>query len=257
KTLSGRYRLEELIAEGGFGQVWRSTDLQLDRRVAVKITTLNCLDEARRVARLKHPGIVPVHDVGNDDGLCYIVFDLIDGATLAEHIAQSPPDPREAARLIAEIADRLEYAHRRGIIHRDVTPTNILLDADGKVHIADFGIAAADQEILDAARAGSGTLAYMAPEQLNLDVAQVDGRADVYSLGVVFHLLLSGRLPFAASSPSALQRSILRDDPPEVEDVPAELNRIRAACLSKSPADRPRSAELLARELRAFLKSAS
>ena len=163
-TIGGRYRLERLIAEGGFGQVWRATDTALERPVAVKVTTLECVSEARRVASLKHHGIVSVHDVGHEGGYCFIVFDLVEGTDLARRIRESRPSWEEAARIVAEVAGHLHYAHEKGFVHRDIKPANILLDEKGRPVLADFGIAVTECELRHEAMTSTGTLAYTLDE---------------------------------------------------------------------------------------------
>jgi eukaryotic-like serine/threonine-protein kinase len=257
-TIGGRYRLEGLIAEGGFGQVWRATDTALQRPVAVKVTTLECVGEARRVARLKHHGIISVHDVGHEGGFCFIVFDLVEGTDLGRRIQESRPGWQEAARLVAEVAEHLHYAHEQGFVHRDIKPANILLDEKGRPVLADFGIAVTECELRHEAMTSTGTLAYMSPEQLTTS-GQVDARTDVYSLGVVLYELLTGRVPFTDWTLAGLRRRILSADPQPVRSfngaVPPPLEDICMKCLSKAASDRYASARELAKALGVFLKS--
>ncbi len=257
-TVGGRYRLERLIAEGGFGQVWRATDTALERPVAGKVTTLECVREARRVARLRHHGIVSVHDVGHEAGLCFIVFDLVEGTDLARRIQERPLGWQEAARIVAEVAGPLHYAHEQGFVHRDIKPANILLDAGGRPVLADFGIAVTECELRHEALTSTGTLAYMAPEQLTA-AGQVDARTDVYGLGVVLYELLTGTVPFADPTLAGLRQRILTDAPQPVRSrdgaVPPELERICMKCLAKEASDRFGSARQLAEALTAFLNA--
>jgi serine/threonine-protein kinase len=257
-TIGGRYRLERLIAAGGFGQVWRASDTALQRPVAVKVTTLECVSEARRVARLRHHGIVSVHDVGHEGGYCFIVFDLVEGTDLARRIRESRPGWEEAARIVAEVAGHLHYAHEKGFVHRDIKPANILLDEQGRPVLADFGIAVTECELRHEAMTSLGTLAYMAPEQLSAG-GRVDPRTDVYGLGVVLYELLTGTVPFADPTLTGLRKRILSEDPQPVGslngEVPPELERICMKCLSKAAADRYGSARELAEALTAFLKA--
>jgi serine/threonine-protein kinase len=256
--VGGRYRLEGLIAEGGFGQVWRATDTALERPVAVKVTTLECISEARRVARLRHHGIVSVHDVGHDAGHCFIVFDLVDGTDLARRIKERPLGWEEAARIVAEVAGHLHYAHEKGFVHRDIKPANILVDEKGRPVLADFGIAVTECELQHEAMTSTGTLAYMAPEQLTVG-GKVDPRTDVYGLGVVLYELLTSTVPFTDLSLTGLRRRILTEDPQPVRSlngaVPPPLEHICMKCLSKAASNRYASAGELAEALGAFLKS--
>jgi len=195
--LSGRYQLQNLIAEGGYGQVWRAIDSALERPVAIKLTTLPCVQEARRVASLKHQGIVSVHDVGNQDGFCFIVFDLVEGTDLAERIRLQRLPWREAVEIVALVTDYVGFAHRRGYVHRDIKPANILLDQGGTPILADFGIAVTRTELEQQVTTTLGTVAYMAPEQLTADVS-ADSRIDIYGLGIVLYEALTGQVPFRA-----------------------------------------------------------
>jgi hypothetical protein len=258
--LGGRYRLDGLIAEGGFGQVWRGFDEELHRPVAVKVAKSPrqgtddeeaLLVEARKAARLKHPGIVPVYDVGRHDGGYFIVSSLIDGQDLGALLRQKPPPVSAAVRIVAEAARHLHHAHRQGFVHRDIKPANILVDSHGHVFVTDFGIAlTGDDGRRDDA---CGTLAYMAPEQLLGGAGGVDARTDVYSLGVVLYQLLTRRVPFEAETPAGLREQILRQQPRPPRSlergVPREVERICLKCLAKAPADRYPSAEALADDL--------
>jgi serine/threonine protein kinase len=256
--LSGRYQLQNLIAEGGYGQVWRAVDSALDRPVAIKLTTLPCVQEARRVASLKHQGIVSVHDVGNQGGFCFIVFDLIEGTDLAERIRQGRLPWRETVEIVAQVAEYVGFAHRRGYVHRDIKPANILLDRDGTPILADFGIAVTRTELEQQVTTTLGTVAYMAPEQLTAD-ATADARIDIYGLGIVLYEALTGEVPFRARTLWQLREKILSEDPASVTvlapELPAVLDSICRKCLAKSPADRYSTAEELARDLRELLDS--
>jgi serine/threonine-protein kinase len=256
RIVGGRYRLERLIAEGGFGQVWRAMDTALQRPVAVKITTLECVGEARRVASLRHHGIISVHDVGHEAGLCFIVFDLVEGTDLARRIRENRPDWQEAARLAAEVAGHLHHAHEKGFVHRDIKPANILLDEKGKPVLADFGIAVTECELRHETMTSIGTLAYMAPEQL-IAGGQVDLRTDLYGLGVVLYELLTGSVPFTDTTLAGLRMRVLSEDPQPVRslnaEVPPELEQICLKCLSKAARDRYTSARELQEALTDFL----
>ncbi len=221
----GRFELREVVGRGTFGAVYRAYDTGLDRVVAVKVPgpgqltgdreAARFLREARHAARLRHPGIVPVHEVGRVDGTCFLVSGFIAGTTPAERRARGPMSPREAAR----IAEALEYAHGQGIIHRDIKPSNILLDAQGNPYLTDFGSARHVEAEPTASTDGRlcGTPAYMAPEQVQGGDARGDVRSDIYGLGVVLYELLTGEVPFRGSL-----RMVLMQVPEEEPRRPAK-----------------------------------
>lgn len=252
----GRYRLDELIGDGGFGQVWRAFDTELHRNVAIKIprpdriSTPNKIEqfiqEARRVAQLKHPGNVPIYDVGRDEERCYIVSDLVEGKNLAEVMLDGLPSQEEACRIVTEVARVLNHAHDLGFIHRDVKPANILLDEQGKTFLTDFGIAATVEELADDERPSVGTLAYMSPEQVAGEL--VDPRTDIYSLGVVLVELLTGERIGASNDPASLLESA---------SIPAELKAVCRKCLTEDRDDRFQKASELAEALAGLGKKAS
>jgi serine/threonine protein kinase len=262
----GRYRLDELIGQGGFARVYRAFDTWLERSVAVKVPRLDrrvtvpqvdlCRLEARKVARLKHPHIVAVHDVGQDGDNCFIVSEWIDGANLAARIQAGPLSWHESATIAAEVAEALEHAHRMGYVHRDIKPANILLDPQGQAYLTDFGIAVVEEELLSGS-GGAGTLPYMAPEQLDERLGPADHRADLYALGVVLYELLTGNHPFRGGSPVELRLRILAGAPPPPRTieplVPEVLQGVCLRCLARRPEDRYQSAGLVAAELRAVL----
>jgi serine/threonine protein kinase len=268
RMMAARYRLDALIGQGGFGRVYRAFDTWLERPVAVKIPRVDrpvtvpevdlCRLEARKVARLKHPNIVTVHDVGQDGGTCFIVSEWIEGSDLATRIKGDRPSYREAARIVAEVAEALGQAHRMGYVHRDIKPANILLDHQGRAYLTDFGIAAVEEELLRDVDA-AGTLPYMAPEQLGEDLGPVDHRADIYALGVVFYELLTGRRPFRAATTRGLREQAIAGNPqpPRSIDssIPEELERICLRSLARSQADRQQGADMLAADLRRFLET--
>jgi serine/threonine-protein kinase len=196
--------------------------------------------EAEAVAALAHPGIVPLRASGLlPDGKPYLVFDLIEGGSLRDVLAaHGPPSPRRAARLVVELGEALGAAHARGILHRDVKPANLLLDREGALCLADFGLALArDHERLTASNELAGTLPYMAPEQLRRGEEQ-GPPVDVWSAGVVLHELLSGRLPWPTPTGPALYAQILNFEPPRLEGVPEGLAEVVARCLAKLPEER-------------------
>jgi serine/threonine-protein kinase len=266
RTLAGRYRLDRLLSEGGFGQVWQGFDLELQRPVAVKIPKPSrrfsaeeverFMAEARKVARLRHPGIVAVHDICRESGAYFFVSDLIDGTDLAARLRQGRLPPDQVARLVSEVARILAYAHGQGLIHRDIKPANILLDPQDNPLLTDFGIATTEQELLNEPQRTLATLAYASPEQVSGKV--IDARSDLWSLGVVLYELLTGRLPFDDPDPVALKEMILSHEPPSLRSldpaIPKALERICQKCLAKSPAQRYASAQELANELNAFVQ---
>jgi serine/threonine-protein kinase len=195
-----------------------------------KLNTGDLLEEARKVARLRHPGIVTVYDVGQHDGEPFIVSDFVSGTTLSD---AGPFIPQAAAHLVAEIAESLHAAHEQGCVHRDIKPANVLIDQRGRPLLTDFGIATASGEpsVLIA-----GTLPYMAPEQLGDDPAKGDPRTDIWSLGVVLYELLTGKLPFDAPSPAKLSEQIRGHVPLPPRgiksDIPPALEAVVLKCLA-------------------------
>lgn len=255
RTLSGRYRLDELIAEGGFAQVFRAYDTELQRTVAIKVPKPSQLEskesfqaEARRVARLKHDNIVPVYDVGLEGDACFIVTEYVEGGSLADRLGKGKPSCDEATRWVAEIAEALEYAHLNGIFHRDIKPANILIDANGRATLADFGIAQSANKTGRFAPS-LGTLRYMSPEQLEGKAA--DHRSDIFSLAVVLYELLAGRIPYSSSEPNVLRKEIVLGTPTSWPDaISGDLKSICQKALNRSPHQRHASASQFAAELR-------
>jgi serine/threonine-protein kinase len=265
----GKFQLIEMLGAGSFGAVYKARDTQLGRLVAIKIPRGGSLGtaeerqrflrEAKSAAQLKHPHIVPVHDIVHDSGITYLVSDFIEGHTLAQLMAQRRPGHKEAAELLASVADGLQYAHDQKIVHRDIAPKNILIDAAGRPFITDFGLARRDEGSMAVTLEGQvlGTPAYMSPEQASGQSAKVDGRSDVYSVGVILYEMLTGTPPFSGSVRMVLHQ-VIHDEPrlPRrlSERVPHDLETICLKCLHKQPARRYASAGALADDLRRYLR---
>jgi serine/threonine-protein kinase len=266
-----RYEVRAELGRGGFGRVLRCYDPVLDRDVAVKVlhpeaagSSLDAeglLREARAAARLQHPNIVPVHEVGNHEGACFIVMELIDGETLERAASREAVSPRRAAEIVRDLARAADVVHRAGIVHRDIKPGNVLLGPDGRPRLTDFGLARDSRgETLSRAGEWKGTPAYMAPEQLAGDPAKLGPAVDIYALGAVLYRLLAGRPPFLAETPLHLQRAVVSEAPTPPRTlrraVPLELEAIALRCLKKEPEQRWKSGEALAEALDRFLAGA-
>ncbi|MEZ4457495.1 MAG: serine/threonine-protein kinase [Gemmatimonadales bacterium] len=261
EVYQGEFEIVGLLGTGGFAAVFRARDPVLERDVAIKVVDLTgtsaagnrdrFLEEARTVATVEHPHIVPLHRAEIKGDLLCLIMRLVPGRSLAERIAEGPLAPADAVRIAREVAQALAAAHRRGVVHRDIKPENILLDDAGHALLTDFGISLVTGR--DSARVPGmaiGTPQYLSPEQALGEA--VDGRADVYSLGVVLYEMLSGRLPFEARTTAALLSKQILEQPPALEqvrpDLPAALVTATSHALAKAAGARP-TAEAFAAEL--------
>jgi serine/threonine-protein kinase len=282
ETIS-HYRVLDRIGAGGMGEVYRAHDPRLNREVALKVLPSSFSREPDRLARferearaagaLNHPNILAIYDVGSQDGMPYIVSELLDGETLRDRMASGTLTVRKAVDLAAQVAEGLAAAHGKGIVHRDLKPDNVFITRDGHAKILDFGLAKLTQReaasgdgtaaptttMLTEAGTVVGTVSYMSPEQLL--GATLDHRSDVFSFGVVLYEMLSRRRPFDGDSRAQIIASILRDEPAPLSDpghpVPSALDRVVRQCLEKRPEERFESAHDLAFMLRAVSASMS
>ncbi|HZI42656.1 MAG TPA: serine/threonine-protein kinase, partial [Gemmatimonadaceae bacterium] len=250
-----QYEIDGEIGRGGMSVVYRARDRRLNRPVAIKVLPPELAHdpairtrftrEAQTSAQLAHAHIVSIYDVGERDGLAYIVMAIVGGGNLAMLLTSEPRQPiDEVRRLLAEVADALAYAHLRGVIHRDIKPDNILLDeSSGRAMVTDFGIARAIEASsrLTVTGIAVGTPAYMSPEQAVGD-REIDGRSDIYSLGVLGYQMLAGRLPFSAGNSMALLLKHVSEAPPSISslrpETPKVLRETIERALAKSPEDR-------------------
>jgi hypothetical protein len=264
RRLEGRYELEDEIASGGMGTVWRARDQVLGRPVAVKVLhdhlarDPDLFDrfrlEAVAAARLTHPTVVRVFDTGVDGGVCFIVMELFEGKTLEAFLEERGTlQPEEAVRIVRSVLQGLGHAHRQGVVHRDVKPGNILIDRDGYVKVTDFGIAKAAFAGDDLTTTGNllGTSRYLAPEQVT--GGPVDGRADLYATGIFLYEALTGRTPFQGDTHIATATKRLTEDPvpPRAlrSGISRELEAVILRALARDPDERYRSAEEMAEAL--------
>src|SRR5262249_6898936 len=265
----GRFELLGVLGHGAFGTVYKAHDPELDRPVAVKVPRAGnlagpqeldrFLREARSAAQLRHPSIVTVHEVGQRDGLPYLVSDFVPGVTLADQLSARRPGFREAAELVAAVADALQYAHEQGVVHRDIKPSNIMIGDDGRPCVMDFGLAEREAGEITMTVEGQvlGTPAYMAPEQARGEGHAVDGRGDVYSLGVVLYQLLTGELPFRGTQRMLLHQ-VLNDEPRPPRSLNDRIPRVRETiglkAMAKEPARRYQTARDFADDPRHWLQ---
>ncbi len=262
-----RFQILDLLGEGRHSTVHRAFDPTLERQVALKLTRDDAprssrarerfLGEARALARLKHPGIVAIHEAGRDGDRLYLALDLIEGRGLEEVLGDGRLSFRRAAEIAADLAEALAYAHGLGIVHRDVKPANVRIDVGGGVHLMDFGIASRPESTDAASEAVAGTPAYLAPEQLDAGRGHALPAADQYSLGAVLHEMLCGRPPFDGPAASVLARARAQE-PPAADAVDPRVPRALAEICRKATARKPDrrypSCQDLAADLRRWLR---
>src|SRR6266542_1384827 len=271
----GPYEILGAVGAGGMGEVYKARDTRLERTVAIKVLPAHLSSseegrlrferEAKTISQLSHPHICALYDVGNQDGVEYLVMEYLEGETLAERLLKGPLPTDQALRYGIEIADALDKAHRQGIVHRDLKPGNVMLTKSG-VKLLDFGLAKAVQPASSAAALTSlptegpaltaegtilGTFQYMAPEQL--EARDSDARTDIFAFGAVVYEMATGQKAFSGRSRASLIGAILKDEPPLISTVqpmtPPALDRVVRTCLAKDPDDRWQSANDLKREL--------
>jgi len=266
----GQYELLSEIGRGGMGVVYCARQEGLDRTVAVKMILAGHLaspehvrrfhSEAKAAAKVRHPNVVHIHEVGQLHGQDYFAMDYIEGDSLAERIGKGPVDVSTAVELVGAVARAVEHLHRRGIVHRDLKPSNILLDGSGQPYVTDFGLAKVFGPGSEKTATGvvTGTPSYMSPEQASGRSAEVGPGADIYSLGVILYELLTGRPPFRGENPLDTLMGVLGREPTLPRRlnprIPHSLELVCLKCLAKSPDDRYASADALADDLERFVR---
>ena len=268
----GVYRLTRRLGRGGMGEVWLAHDTALKRDVAVKLlpgeissnerAVKRFLREARSAAKLNHPNVMTVHQIGKHRGRIFIVMELVEGGSLADELKKAGPlGWREATEVVRDAARGLAAAHARGLVHRDIKPSNLMRTGEGVVKVVDFGLARAQKETLEVTRPGGviGTPAFIAPEQGR--GRNVDARSDLYSLACTYYALLTGRVPFPGDTSSAVIYQHVHEPFPDalqiVDDLPDAIGRILDRGTRKDPIDRYQSAEEMIADLEAALSGAS
>ncbi|MBI1310736.1 protein kinase [bacterium] len=264
----GDYELEDEIARGGMGIVYKARQVSLNRTVALKMIIAGRLasaadieqfySEAKAAAALNHPGIVQIHEVGQIGDQHFFSMEYVAGQTLAQRLIDGPLPPEEAAVLVANVADAVEFAHSAGIVHRDIKPANIILDASGHPHITDFGVALYNEGgTTIESSTPVGTVSFMPPEQAAGDLDLIGPASDIYSLGATLYCLLAGHPPFRAANPSDTLVQVISREPIPLrrlnDRIPIDLETITAKCLEKDPTRRYPNAQELALDLRRFL----
>lgn len=272
--LIGHYELISLLGAGSSGEVFLARDRRLGRLVAVKVPKADrpmgatdvaaLVAEARATAKLRHPGIVQVYDVEfTNDGQCAVIMEYVEGQTLREYLAEMYragrlASPVQAARWIAAVASAVHFAHKNGVVHRDLKPGNILLDREGVARVTDFGLALLEEQAHKHTGEIAGTWPYMSPEQVRGESQYLDGRCDIWAIGVILYELLTGKRPFSGSGQTLREEILSREPKPprQLDDsIPAVLEEICLRCLAKDVSKRYRTAADVARDLRAYVRS--
>jgi eukaryotic-like serine/threonine-protein kinase len=277
-TKLGPYEVLSAIGAGGMGEVYKARDTRLDRIVAIKVLSTHLADrselrerferEAKTIASLNHPHICVLHDIGQQDGIDYLVMEYLEGETLAQRLQKGALPMEQVLQYAIEIADALDKAHRKGITHRDLKPGNVMLTKSG-TKLLDFGLAKLKQEVAPAIPDSQlptmksavtaegtilGTLQYMAPEQVEGKVDEIDGRTDIFAFGVVVYEMATGKRAFEGKSPASVMGAIMHLDPPPMSSLqpvtPPALDRLVKTCLAKDPDGRWQSAGDVTRELK-------
>lgn len=262
----GRYRVLKELGKGAMGIVYKAFDPQIDREVALKILrkdrltndefTQRFLKEAKAIGRLSHPNIVTVYDVGQDHGTIYIAMEFLEGRPLDEAIKEDKLKITDIGSIGVQIAEALNYAHQKGVIHRDIKPANIILNSDGRIKITDFGVAQIEDLLtIHQTQAGAilGTPLYMSPEQVNAQ--PVDGRSDLYALGVILYVLLTGSKPFTGKNLTAIFAAIINSKPAVPTEIVSGISKAQSDLIMKSINKEPDRRFQTGREMAEALKS--